>query len=161
MGPIAPHPTARWLLVGVALGALYLAATPAHYLSVRSASGGFPANRHFFAEFKDLVRRPTAPEMVVVRCEVERTPRVVPGLGEIAQQQRVASAMHRDGTREAAELLLVHDHHRQAVTAGTGPELAERVRAGDQCSAGGRVDGDVPAGLQPGPTPWAADQLVR
>jgi beta-galactosidase/beta-glucuronidase len=38
-----------------------------HYLSVRSATGAFPANRHFFAEFKDLVRQPTAPAMRVTR----------------------------------------------------------------------------------------------
>ena len=38
-----------------------LTATPGHYVSVRSANDAFPANRHFFAEFKDLARQPTAP----------------------------------------------------------------------------------------------------
>jgi beta-mannosidase len=37
------------------------------YLSVRSASNAFPANRHFFAEFKDLVRQPTPPTMHINR----------------------------------------------------------------------------------------------
>lgn len=41
-------------------------ATPEHYVSVRSESGAFPTNRHFFAEFKDLVRAPVAPHMSVL-----------------------------------------------------------------------------------------------
>jgi beta-mannosidase len=38
---------------------------PAEYLHVESASGVFPSNRHFFAEFKDLVRAPVAPALDV------------------------------------------------------------------------------------------------
>ena len=40
-----------------------LRATPAHYIAIRSASDAFPANRHFFAELKDLARVPIAPSM--------------------------------------------------------------------------------------------------
>jgi len=36
-----------------------------HYLWVESASGAFPPNRHFFAEIKDLRRRPVAPTLTV------------------------------------------------------------------------------------------------
>jgi beta-mannosidase len=36
------------------------------YVSVRSAAGAFPANRHFFADLKDLDRQSTAPNLVVV-----------------------------------------------------------------------------------------------
>ena len=53
----------------------------------------------------------SAPEMVVLRCEVERPPRMLLGLRQIAQQQRAASTMHGDCTREAAELRVVHDDH--------------------------------------------------
>jgi beta-mannosidase len=35
-------------------------------VSVRSAAGAFPANRHFFADLKDLDRQSTAPNLVVV-----------------------------------------------------------------------------------------------
>jgi len=42
-----------------------LTASPAHYVSIRSPSELFPANRHFFAELKDLDRRATPPEMSV------------------------------------------------------------------------------------------------
>lgn len=38
---------------------------PEHYAMVRSLSGAFPANRWFFAEYKDLVRQPVAPRMRV------------------------------------------------------------------------------------------------
>jgi beta-mannosidase len=44
-----------------------VAATPEQYVSVRSAGSAFPANRYFFGELKDLVRRPTAPHMDVTR----------------------------------------------------------------------------------------------
>src|SRR5205085_354805 len=37
-----------------------------HYVSVRSASGAFPDNRQFFAEYKDLVRERAAPTMTVL-----------------------------------------------------------------------------------------------
>ena len=40
-----------------------LDATPGHFLHVRSASGGFPDNRHFFGDIKDLVREPVSPHM--------------------------------------------------------------------------------------------------
>ena len=40
-----------------------LAAGAETYVAVRSAHGLFPANRWFFGELKELVRRPTAPEM--------------------------------------------------------------------------------------------------
>ena len=52
-----------------------------------------------------------SPEMVVLRCEVECPPRMLLGQGQIAQQQRVASTMYRDRTRQTAELPFVHDHH--------------------------------------------------
>jgi beta-mannosidase len=39
--------------------------SPAHYLHVSSATGAFPANRHFFADIKDLQRQPLAPRMQV------------------------------------------------------------------------------------------------
>ncbi len=38
-----------------------LSRTPAHYLHVESTGGLFPANRHFFGDFKDLERQPVAP----------------------------------------------------------------------------------------------------
>jgi beta-mannosidase len=37
--------------------------TPAHYLHVESSSNAFPANRYFFAEYKDMPRQPVAPSM--------------------------------------------------------------------------------------------------
>jgi beta-mannosidase len=42
-------------------------AEPGTYVSVRSASDAFPANRYFFAELKDLDRQATAPDMAVSR----------------------------------------------------------------------------------------------
>ena len=36
---------------------------PNHHLSVRSAKGLFPPNRHFFAAVKDLRRKPVRPEV--------------------------------------------------------------------------------------------------
>jgi hypothetical protein len=53
----------------------------------------------------------SAPEMVVLRGEVERPPRMLLCLGEFTQQQRAASTMHGDRTREPAELRFVHDDH--------------------------------------------------
>ena len=49
--------------------------------------------------------------MVVLRGEIERPPRMLLGQAEVAQQQRVAGAMHSDRPRETAELIFVHDHH--------------------------------------------------
>jgi beta-mannosidase len=40
-----------------------------HYLSVRSAEGLFPPNRHFFAAIKDLRRAPARPEATVTPGE--------------------------------------------------------------------------------------------
>jgi beta-mannosidase len=40
-------------------------AGPDRYLSVRSADGLFPKNRHFFAAIKDLRRTPTRPEVSI------------------------------------------------------------------------------------------------
>jgi hypothetical protein len=40
-----------------------------HYISVRSANNAFPANRHFFAEYKDLVRQRTPPAMRVTQLD--------------------------------------------------------------------------------------------
>jgi beta-mannosidase len=39
--------------------------SPAHYVHARSASGAFPANRHFFVDIKDLVRPSVAPRMTL------------------------------------------------------------------------------------------------
>jgi beta-mannosidase len=38
---------------------------PNRYLSVRSAGGAFPSNRHFFAAIKDLERKPVRPEVEI------------------------------------------------------------------------------------------------
>lgn len=40
-----------------------------HYISVQSANGRFPANRHFFAALKDLQRHPAEPEMTITRSQ--------------------------------------------------------------------------------------------
>jgi beta-mannosidase len=42
-----------------------LGGRPDHYLSVRSAEGLFPPNRHFFAAIKDLRRTPVRPEATI------------------------------------------------------------------------------------------------
>jgi beta-mannosidase len=42
---------------------------PDHYLSVRSAEGHYPPNRHFFAAIKDLRRAPARPEASVTPGE--------------------------------------------------------------------------------------------
>jgi beta-mannosidase len=42
-----------------------LAGGPDRYVSVRSSSGAFEPNRHFFAAIKDLVRQPGVPELTV------------------------------------------------------------------------------------------------
>ncbi len=51
-------PVARW-------DAHRVPGAPDRYLSVRSAGGLFPANRHFFAAIKDLDREPSEPEIYV------------------------------------------------------------------------------------------------
>ena len=53
----------------------------------------------------------SAPEMVVLRGELQRPPRMLLGQGQIAQHQGVARSMYGDRTRETAELPLVHDDH--------------------------------------------------
>jgi beta-mannosidase len=44
-----------------------LVGLPDRYLAVRSAGGRFPANRHFFAPIKDLVRPGRSPEMAITQ----------------------------------------------------------------------------------------------
>jgi beta-mannosidase len=44
-----------------------VAGRPDHYLSVRSAEGLCPSNRHFFAAIKDLRRTPARPEVRITR----------------------------------------------------------------------------------------------
>jgi beta-mannosidase len=46
-------------------GAQQVMAQPDHYLAVRSPSGRFPANRHFFAAVKDLQRSAVEPEVAI------------------------------------------------------------------------------------------------
>jgi hypothetical protein len=53
----------------------------------------------------------SALEMVVLRNEVERSPRVCHRVGYIAQCQGLSGTVHGDGTREMAKLHFVHDDH--------------------------------------------------
>lgn len=49
-----------------------LAGGPEHYVSVRSSSDTFAANRHFFAPIKDLKRPSATPEMNVEATDANR-----------------------------------------------------------------------------------------
>ena len=53
----------------------------------------------------------SAPEMVVLRYEVERPPGVFHGGGHIAPSQGQSGTVHGDRTRETAKFLFVHDDH--------------------------------------------------
>ena len=53
----------------------------------------------------------SAPEMVVLRDEVERPPGVFHGVGHIAPRQGQSGTVHGDRTRQTAKFLFVHDDH--------------------------------------------------
>ena len=73
-------------------------------------------------------RCPSARQMVVLRCEVERAPGICHGPWHIAPSQGQSGTGNRDRTRETAKPLFVHDVHRSRWGVWSPTHLCRRVQ---------------------------------
>jgi beta-mannosidase len=116
----ASRVVARW-------GADRLGASANRYLSVRSATDQFPANRHFFAPIKDLKRVAVSPEVTVTRTGAHRlqVELVAPADGFV---YFVHLFVAQEGTRYSDNYLDLEPGERRAIeitnpTASLAPEM--------------------------------------